>query len=80
MWMNGGLCTFLSEDIHSLFKMFGLVPLCYYQHGGEGRLSNMFSNAMQPIVSEDLRSCFFLSSFLFLCFWFGMWLRFMQRL
>lgn len=26
-----------------------------YQHGGEGRLSEKFANAMQHIVSDDLR-------------------------
>ncbi|XP_040934889.1 phosphoinositide phosphatase SAC6 isoform X2 [Gossypium hirsutum] len=40
-----------------LRKMYGSVLAVdlLNKHGGEGRLSDMFSNAMQPIVSEDLR-------------------------
>ncbi|XP_039026131.1 phosphoinositide phosphatase SAC6-like isoform X2 [Hibiscus syriacus] len=40
-----------------LRKMYGSVLAVdlVNKHGGEGRLSETFSNAMQPIVSEDLR-------------------------
>ncbi|KAK8511495.1 hypothetical protein V6N13_024128 [Hibiscus sabdariffa] len=40
-----------------LRKMYGSVLAVdlVNKHGGEGRLSETFSNALQPIVSEDLR-------------------------
>ena len=56
MWMSIGLCISGSEP--SFIHYFKCLIICHfipYQHGGEGRLSEKFANAMMPIVSDDLK-------------------------
>lgn len=38
-----------------LYKLISYATFVTLQHGGEGRLNEKFANAMQHIVSDDVR-------------------------